>query len=98
MQHCWAAAGTVNGRGSDRDPEHGEEVESPEDTASEPGEDGLLEGSAITGNELTMCGSDQPTAAVVILTAQAAACSVSSRFDDGRTLVCCPPSLMFMLV
>ena len=76
MQHCWAATGTADGRGSDHDPERGEEVDSPEDTASEPGEDGWLEGSAITGNELTMCGIRQPTAAVIMLTAQAATCSV----------------------
>ncbi len=79
MQRCWAATGTANGRGSDRAPEHGEEVEPPEDTASEPGDDGWLEGSAITGNELTMCGIDQPTATVITLTAQAAASLVSSQ-------------------
>ena len=52
----WAATGSASGRGSEHERGPDEDVESPEDTTSEPGEDGWLEGSAITGNELTMCG------------------------------------------
>ena len=62
----WAATGTTDGRGSEHDPKYRENVETRNDTTSELGEDGWLAGSAITGNELTLCGINQPSAAAIL--------------------------------
>ena len=52
-----STAAIATGRCSDADEAHGEGTEEPDDAESDLGEEGWLEGSAITGNELTMCAA-----------------------------------------